>query len=79
MTDFDNARLTVKTFGGILAPVCDSRRHTEHDGLTCEEADTLIAADQAALDASINRALRLLERTDMADLPPALRGPRWEA
>jgi hypothetical protein len=73
-----DTRLTVKTFGGILVPVCDSRRHTEHDGLTCDEADAQIAACHAALDADIKRALRMLERTDMADVPPALRGPQWK-
>jgi hypothetical protein len=73
-----DTQLTVKTFGGILTPVCDSRRHTEHDGLTCEEADTIITADTARLDASIERALRSLVSTPMADVPAALRGPGWE-
>lgn len=52
-------------------PGCDNGQHLHHPGLTCDEADQQITADQVWLARTIG--------TPMADVPPALRGPNWKA
>ena len=59
-------------------PACEQGRHLVHPGMTCDQADRQIEADEAYL-ARVNRTLdRLLgPRTPIAAVPEALRGPRW--
>lgn len=68
-------KLTAKKFGALVA-ACESRRHIEHQGITCEQADEQIAHDEAFWE-SFWRRQYAATLTAMADVPPALRGPNW--
>lgn len=63
MTDLNVQRIAT------WVPACDSGQHIHHPGLTCEQADAQIVADEAAWKRHL--------RTPMADVPAALRGPNW--
>ncbi|MEU1373011.1 hypothetical protein ABZ442_05015 [Streptomyces triculaminicus] len=63
-------RISVKKIA-VMVPGCETGRHTVHPGLTCDQADEQIAADQAFLDRCLSAA------TAMRGVPAALRGPAW--
>lgn len=78
MTEQPTMRLIVNRAPGALVRACPEGRHVEHAGLTCAEADVIVRAEQGLLTAAVDRAIRDLDRTPMADVPPALRGPNWK-
>jgi hypothetical protein len=70
-------KLTARKLGALV-PACENRRHVEHQGITCEQADEQIAHEEAFWKTFRARAYTSALRTPMADVPPALRGPNWK-
>lgn len=61
-----------------LVHACESRRHIDHPGLTCEQADDQIAQEEAFWKKYWSKQYAAAFQTPMCDVPPALRGPNWK-
>lgn len=60
-----------------LVHACESRRHIDHPGMTCDQADEQIAQDEAFWKQHWARQYAAV-LTPMSEVPPALRGPNWK-
>lgn len=72
MSDLHAKKLTT------WVPGCETGQHIHHPGLTCQEADTQIAHEEAFWKEHWSRLYAATLRTPMCDVPPALRGPNWK-